>query len=250
MMMPTMCADMSWNGVSRLILGSKSWSRNTLLQQMNPPPFDVIAPEINEEQVVCNKTDACDVVLKIALAKARTLIKLASITKRAPLTTTMATTPQSMTDDDDDEVHEKEEEHEKEGRILMICGDAVVVHKGKIMGKPKDEDEARELLASYADAPVTTVSSIVVVDVDTKRFWADVDEAEVYFRELPKDVVDKVIKEGGMQSAGALRIEMPDVQPYVDCVVGDLSAVMGFSQPLLARLVNSLLVEESEGTKL
>lgn len=246
-MMPTIYPQVSWNGVRRLILGSKSWSRRTLLQQLEPPPHEVVSADIDEDAVAYKADDVHDMVLQIALAKAKKLMTIPSILKYSPLSTSslsIPTTPSDNEGDDDDD------EEEKEGRVLMICGDAVVKHKGEILGKPTSVQHARQLLNSYKDAPVTTVSSVVVIDVVRKIYWSEIDEAEVYFRQLPNDVVEKVIEDGGMQSAGALRIEMPEVQPYIECIVGDLSAVMGFSQPVLARLVSKILVEDLNGTSL
>lgn len=235
-MMPGVYPQVSWNGVRRLVLGSKSWSRRTLLQQLEPPPHDVVAADIDESSVSFKENDVQDMVLQIALAKARKLMTVPSVLKYSPLSTS------SLSDDELDD--------EREGRVLMICGDAVVKHKDEILGKPTSVQQAKQLLKSYKDAPVTTVSSVVVVDVVRKVYWAEIDEAEVYFRELPEDVVDKVIEDGGMQSAGALRIEMPEVQPYIECIVGDISAVMGFSQPVLAKLIPKILVEDTDGKPL
>lgn len=236
-MMPSMGPLVAWTGVSRLILGSKSWSRRTLLEQLNPPPFDVVVADIDEEAI--KSDDPRDMVLKIALAKATALLSRREVSHPSPL---ISSTFSTGVDDGDDE------EEEEEGRVLLICGDAVVMHKGVVRGKPRDRDDARSLLRSYADAPATTVSSIVVVDVRSRMHWAGVDEAEVYFREMPSDAIESVIDDGAMQSAGALRIEHPRVQPFIDCIVGDLSAVMGFSQPLLASLLADAL--NKDGTLL
>lgn len=294
-----MVPEVSWRGVSRLILGSKSWSRKTLLQQLHPPPFDVIVADIDEKAITAD--NPTDLVTRIAIAKARALLQRPAVTKQVPLpaspmpnSTTPPTTPpttsttattgtgvaptgscnkkskkkRNVTDatatdpddldshhdsdeDDDDNDDDDSDDDDDEGRTLMICGDAVVVHKGVVLGKPKDKEQAVQFLRSYADAPVTTVSSIVVVDVRSRCYWAGVDEAEVYFRGLPDRVIHKLVDDGGaLQSAGALRIENADVQPFVECIVGDMSAVMGFSQPLLASLVSSIMIDEMEGTKL
>lgn len=235
-MMPSMGPRVAWTGVCRLILGSKSWSRRTLLEQLDPPPFDVVVADIDEEAI--KSDDPRDLVLKIALAKASALLSRREVSHSSAL---ISSTFASGTVDGDEE-----EEEEEEGRVLLICGDAVVVHKGNVRGKPRDRNEARSLLRSYADAPATTVSSIVVVDVRTRMHWSGVDEAEVYFRAMPNDAIESVVDDGAMQSAGALRIEHPSVQPFIDCIVGDLSAVMGFSQPLLASLIAD--VQNKDGT--
>lgn len=223
--MPSICPQVSWTGVSKVILGSKSWSRRTLLEQLKPPPFKIIAADIDEGAIKAESPQ--ELVMSIGLAKASAVIRRPNVLE---------------SEGNVDKVNE--------GRVLLICGDALVVHKGRILGKPTDRDEARAILRSYADAPATTVSSIVVVDVQKRVYWAGVDEAEVYFHSISDFAVERVIDDGAMQSAGALRIEHSDIQPFIDCIVGDISAVMGFSQPLLVSLVKDVLNEESKGTPL
>lgn len=197
-----------WAGIGKLVLGSKSWSRRTLLAELGVPPFSIAVPDIDESAIRASQPR--ELVLAIGEAKARALLDAVTV---AP-----------------------------EGRTLLVCGDSVVAHKGLILEKPRDEDEARGFLNSYATAPATTVSSIVVIDVESRLQWSGVDEAEVYFRKLPEDVIEELIKTGGsMESAGGLRIEHPRVAQYTECIIGHKSAVMGFSLPLTEQLLADAL---------
>lgn len=214
--------SVSWDRVSRLILGSQSWSRRTLLQELGPPPFDTIVPDIDERAIAADSPRA--LVVAIARAKARALLGRPDVAA----------------------VCAAQRESEPGKKTLLICGDAVVTHKGAVLNKPADAGDARRMLRGYADAPATTVSAAVVVDVATGLCCQAVDEAEVYFRALPDAVVDRVIADGALQSAGGLRIEHEAVQPFVECVVGDVSAVMGFSLPAVARLVGRVVAGGGE----
>lgn len=201
-----------WAGISRLILGSKSWSRRTLLSELDVCPFEILNPDIDESLI--RRRDPRHHVLDLAHAKARALLARGI----------------------------RPAEH---GKTLLICGDAVVTHKGRILGKPNDVAEARQFLQSYATAPATTVASIVVVDVQSGFCWQGCDEAEVYFRPLPDPLIEELVNSGGaLQSAGALRIEHPKVAQYIDYIIGHKSAVMGFSQPLLLRLLEKARAAE------
>lgn len=192
----------TWSGVSRLILGSTSWSRSHLLRTLNPPDFETIAPDIDERSIHAPTPQA--LVLSIGLAKAAALL------------------PRIKTSPD----------------TYLIVGDSVVTHKSSVLGKPTSADHARQILKSYATAPATTVSSVVVIDVSRRLYWGGVSEAEVYFRAFPDDVIEELIESGGaMQSAGGLRVENPIVERYTDCILGEKSAVMGFSTSLCERLI-------------
>lgn len=207
---PRKVSDANWRGLQRLILGSKSWSRRTLLAELGVPAFTIVSPDIDETSI--RHADARVLVLSIAQAKARALLSRGDVRAEGP------------------------------GKTLLVCGDSVVKHKDRILEKPDSEDEARAFLRSYATAPATTVSSVVVVDVGERRVWEGIDEAEVYFREMPEDVIEELVTTGGsMESAGGLRIEHPRVAQYTECVIGHRSAVMGFSQPVVERLMREAL---------
>ena len=191
-----------------MILGSKSWSRRTLLQELGVPEFSILVADIDESAITA-KTPR-DLVLAIGKAKANAIVNS----------------------------HFQRETWNEGSNVLLVCGDSVVTHKSAILGKPKSKEHARSIMRSYATAPATTVSSIVVVNMNTKMFWAGVDEAEVYFRPLPEKLIDDLIENGdAMESAGGLRVEHPEVTKYIDCIIGEKSALMGFSQPLAEELL-------------
>lgn len=207
-----------WSGLGGVILGSKSWSRRKLLEDMGVPRLEVSVSNIDESQI--RNTDARKLVSALAVAKADALLARGSPAGRASFPDLKF----------------------PEGKVLLITGDSVVTHKGKILEKPATKDEARLFLQSYATAPATTVSSILVIDLDSGARYDGVAEAEVYFREIPNDVVTELVERGGsMESAGGLRIEHPLVRPYIDCIVGEESAVMGFSQSLAEKLLGQAL---------
>lgn len=200
--------DPRWSAITRLVLGSKSWSRRTLLKELGLPTLEIEIPDIDERSI--RDEDPRILVQQIALAKARALLPRISPTAS--------------------------------GKTILITGDSVVTHKGQILEKPAHEQEARQFLANYATGPATTVASIAVIDVVKRLVWIGVDEAEVYFRKMPENVIDELITDGGaLESAGGLRIEHPAVQKYIDCIIGHRSAVMGFSKPLAERLLQEAL---------
>ena len=206
---PAMTSNSKWGELTRLILGSKSWSRRTLLETLNVPSFELMTADIDED-AAGGDAPPRELVLRIGLAKARALIP-----QIAP------------------PVH---------GKTLLVCGDSVVTHKGMVLGKPETHEQAREILRSYADAPATTVSSIVVVDVTSGLHWSEVDEAEVYLRPFPSDVIEELILKGrAMESAGALLIEHPLVEQHTECIIGERSSVMGFPTVIAERLLLAAL---------
>jgi septum formation protein len=128
-----------WAGLNQLILGSKSWSRRELLGTLGIP-FAIAVAGIDESAI--RSTNARELVLKLGHAKADALLASGSLPNGAPGGVKTIT-----------------------GKTLLITGDSVVAHKDQILEKPESKEQARKYLNSYATAPATTVSSIVVVDV-------------------------------------------------------------------------------------
>lgn len=204
-----------WTGIGTLVLGSKSWSRRTLLSELEVPPFQICAANVDERSI--RSRNPRELVLLLGHAKADAILKSDSLRSHC--------LPSSV-----------------KGKTLLITGDSVVSHKGQILEKPESKEQARQFLFSYANAPATTVSSVIVTDVENGLRWEGVAEAEVHFHPIPEDVIDDLIENGGcMESAGGLRIEHPSVERYTNFILGEKSAVMGFSKSLTEQLLFAAL---------
>lgn len=67
---------------------------------------------------------------------------------------------------------------------------------GQIREKPRDADEARAFIRSYADAPATTVGACVCACLDTGVQYEDVDINQAHIEKLPDDTIEQLIAEG------------------------------------------------------
>ncbi|GKV04857.1 hypothetical protein SLEP1_g16956 [Rubroshorea leprosula] len=68
------------------------------------------------------------------------------------------------------------------------------------------------------------------------------DRVEIYFHEIPDEVIEKLIEEGAVLNvAGALIIEHPLILPYVKEVVGTTDSVMGLPKALTEKLIREAL---------
>ncbi|KAK6939468.1 Nucleoside triphosphate pyrophosphatase Maf-like protein [Dillenia turbinata] len=125
------------------------------------------------------------------------------------------------------------------GLVVMV---AVVVYEGMIREKPSNKEEARKFIKDYSCRHAATVSSVLVTNLKTglrKGHW---DKVEIYFREIPDEIVDKVIEEGTvLHVAGGLISEHPLVLPCVKEVVGATDSLMGLPKALTERLIKEAL---------
>ncbi|PPS00683.1 hypothetical protein GOBAR_AA19979 [Gossypium barbadense] len=103
---------------------------------------------------------------------------------------------------------------------LLITADTVVVYKGTIREKPCNEDEAREFIKGYSGGHAAVVGSVLVTNLNSGASKGGWESAEVYFHDIPNEVIDSLIDEGiPFKVAGGLMLEHPLTLPFVDAVV-------------------------------
>ncbi|CAM9806041.1 unnamed protein product [Ectocarpus sp. 6 AP-2014] len=199
----------SSNNQGQIILGSKSFTRKMIIEEMGFVPI-VRSADINEAAIGDRTADPADLVLQLGLAKAEALLPaLKAEADRGELSTSW-----------------------------LLTGDQVVVHDGRILEKPADEDEVRRNIASYARSPCRTVGSAVLTDISTGQQFSGVDTAEIFFKEVPESVVTKLCGEGTvLQCAGGLMVEHPLVEPFIARIDGSMDSVMGLSKALVLELL-------------
>ncbi|XP_028080293.1 7-methyl-GTP pyrophosphatase-like isoform X2 [Camellia sinensis] len=195
----------------KIILGSSSVARRKILAEMG---YDfTITADIDEKGIRKEKPE--ELVMALAKAKADALVlKL-----------------QTM---DNQEMDVKP--------TLLIAADTVVVYEGAIREKPSSKEEARQFIKGYSGGHAATVSSVLVMNLKTGFRKGEWDKVEIYFHDIPDQVIDNLIEEGFVLNvAGGLIIEHPLILPYVKQVVGTTDSVMGLPKALTQRLIKGAL---------
>lgn len=125
---------------------------------------------------------------------------------------------------------------------LLITADQVVVYEGAIREKPASKEEAWEFIKGYSGGHAATVGSVLVTNLKTGFRKGEWDRVEIYFHEIPDEVIEKLIEEGiVLRVAGGLIIEHPLVLPYIKEVVGTTDSVMGLPKALTKKLIEEAL---------
>jgi len=121
---------------------------------------------------------------------------------------------------------------------ILITVDSVAVFKEQLREKPESEEQAWEYLRSYAEAPVALNTGVVVTNTKTNATAEGTDVSRVHFKQIPDDVIEKLIAEGEiMNAAGAFKVEHPMLEPYVDHIEGTVESVMGLPIELTKKLM-------------
>ncbi|XVF36101.1 hypothetical protein REPUB_Repub19eG0029300 [Reevesia pubescens] len=195
----------------KIILGSSSIARRKILSEMGYE-FTLMSADIDEKGIRKEKPE--ELVMALAEAKAEAILH------RLPSS---------------DYVKEAEP-------TLLITSDQVVVYEGVVREKPANEKEAREFIKGYSGGHAATVGSVLVTNLKTGFRKGDWDRVEIYFLEIPDEVIEKLIEEGTvLHVAGGLIIEHSLIKPYVKQVVGTTDSVMGLPKALTEKLIKEAL---------
>ncbi|KAJ0098053.1 hypothetical protein Patl1_28935 [Pistacia atlantica] len=202
-------------------------ARREILAEMGYE-FSIITADIDESSIRREKPE--ELVMALAEAKADAIIQ------RLQNTSQFKDDPQAT---------------------LLITADTVVVYKGTIREKPSGKEEAREFIKGYSGSHAAVVGSVLITNLKTGTRKGGWERAEVYFHDIPDEVIDNLIDEGiTLNVAGGLMLENPLTLPFVEavvclpppslppsaCVVGGTDTVMGLSKVLTEKLIREALL--------
>ncbi|KAF5463998.1 hypothetical protein F2P56_014114 [Juglans regia] len=177
-----------------IILGSSSMARRQILTEMGYE-FTIMSADIDEK--VIRREKPADLVMALAEAKADAIVSRLKSTAQFEAEA-LAT--------------------------LLITADTVVVYEGIIREKPSSKEEAREFIKGYSGGQAEVVGSVLVTNLKTGKRKGGWDRAEVYFYNIPDEVIDSLINEGiTLNVAGGLMLEHPMTLPFVEAVVSRAS---------------------------
>lgn len=115
------------------------------------------------------------------------------------------------------------------GDRIVIGSDTMVLKGTKIYGKPKNEDEAIEMLKELKNSSHRVITSLCVMIQDKEKFkeYLDYDIAEVYFKDMTQEEMIKWVKsENSLDKAGGYAIQSKFCV-YVDKINGNYTTIVG-----------------------
>ncbi|XP_065847404.1 uncharacterized protein [Euphorbia lathyris] len=232
----------------KIILGSSSIARRKILAEMGYE-FTVTSADIDEKCIRKEKPEE----LVMALAEAKSVNCMSASQANAIIDKLQADNNQEkdaeftilIAADTAEAILQRlpAHDHVKDAQpALLITCDQVVVYEGAVREKPSSEEEARAFMKGYSGGHAATVSSVLVTNLKTGFSKVEYDRVEIYFHEIPDEVIDKLIEEGlVLRVAGGLIIEHPLIVPYVKEVVGTTDSVMGLPKALTEKLLREAL---------
>jgi septum formation protein len=110
---------------------------------------------------------------------------------------------------------------------VIVAADTVVVLDGKILGKPRSQAEARQMLRSMSNREHTVLTGLCVLSTKTKGHRQAVEKTTVCFRALSDEEIDAYLDTGEYEDkAGAYAIQ-GRAAVFVERICGDYFNVVG-----------------------
>jgi septum formation protein len=129
------------------------------------------------------------------------------------------------------------------GPCVVVGADTDVVIGDRILGKPTDEDQAREMIGLLAGAVHEVHGGVAVIDGDSERTAHAI--TRVGFRELSQSALDAYVGSGAWRGfAGGYAIQGLGSM-LVDWVDGEVANVIGLPLADLIRIYPDLLADSS-----
>ncbi|XP_038905434.1 7-methyl-GTP pyrophosphatase isoform X5 [Benincasa hispida] len=196
----------------KIILGSSSVARRKILSEMGYE-FTIMSADIDEKAIRKERPEE----LVVALAEAKADAIISNLQK----------------------IHTHEKEAEP---TILIAADTVVIYEGVIREKPASKEEARQFMKDFSGGHAATLGSVFVTNLKTGFRKGEWDRVEIFFDEIPDEVIDKLVEEGSVLNvAGGLIIEHPLILPHVKEVVGTTDSVMGLPKALTEKLLKEAM---------
>lgn len=121
----------------------------------------------------------------------------------------------------------------------VVAADTVVVVEGRILGKPKSLDEARNFYKLLSGKKHRVITGIAVIDASSNRSVVDVAITEVEFKDLSDNEIDLLVKlDDPLDKAGAYAAQGL-ASLVIKSINGDFWNVVGFPLNLFYEIMRN-----------
>jgi septum formation protein len=120
---------------------------------------------------------------------------------------------------------------------IIIGADTFVVFKNKLLGKPKNDQQAREMLQMLRGNENDLITGVTIIDTLNNKEKSFHEISRVFMKDISDEMIDSYIKTGEpLHMAGAYSIQEIGAI-FIDRIEGDFFNAMGLP---LARLAEEL----------
>lgn len=145
----------------------------------------------------------------------------------------------------DDVIKRLENDYNKYEKVILISADTVVSLDNKILGKPKDKEDAFETLKMLSGKThnVYTGMCVSILTKDCKKNITNLTQSKVTFKNMTDEEIRGYIKTGEpMDKAGSYAIQGIGAS-FIEKAEGDFFSVIGLSMSKLYDILKENSIE-------
>lgn len=138
----------------------------------------------------------------------------------------------------------KEVFNKTSGDRIVIGSDSMVIKDKKIYGKPKDRQDAIKVLNELKNTSHLVITSLCVMIQDEGKFkqYLDYDLAEVYFKDISQDEIEKWVDTGkALDKAGGYAIQS-EFCVFIDKIEGNYTTIVGLPMHKLYDVIKPYII--------
>ena len=190
--------------MEKIILASSSPRRLALLEKMGVK-FKVIVPSCDEN--ILGKKFSYDLIEDLAEKKGLSVLKKSDMSG------------------------------------IIISADTVVILGSEVLGKPKDFQEAYNMLSKLSGKTHKVVTGVCIIDIEKNQKIIKSQTSEVIFNKLSEEEIKNYINEKKpYDKAGAYGIqELPE--GFIKEIKGEYNNIVGLPTELLRQMLNEITKE-------
>lgn len=129
---------------------------------------------------------------------------------------------------------------------LIIAADTFVVFKNEVMGKPKTQKEAKDMLTKLSGKVHTVLTGLTIIDTTTKKTATTIVKTKVSMKKLTSKEINAYVATGEpLDKAGAYGI-YDKAAIFFDRIDGDFYNIVGLPLSALAKDLKKFGVFVSE----
>ena len=123
---------------------------------------------------------------------------------------------------------------------IVIAADTIVVAEGNVLGKPKDEAEAKAMLTALSGKTHQVMTGMTVLQGE--KIISHTEITDVCFRALSRQEIERYVASGDpMDKAGSYGIQS-GAAPFVEAIHGDYYNVVGLPVCRLSLILKEFML--------
>ncbi|OGH18150.1 MAG: septum formation protein Maf [Candidatus Levybacteria bacterium RIFCSPHIGHO2_02_FULL_37_10] len=133
--------------------------------------------------------------------------------------------------------------HKNHKNSIIIAADTIVVCDGRVLGKPKDKKDAKQMLGFLSGKVHLIITGLTIIDGELNKIITRSEETKVYMRKISPKEIDSYLKtKEPYDKAGAYAIqEIGSI--FIEKIEGDYLNAVGLPIYSLVKELKNLGVE-------